>query len=121
METISIKNRQLERLPIFPLPNTVLFPNTLLPLHIFEPRYRMMARDLIESEGPVMVVQLLRRGRSLFGAPAVHAVGGIGTILMHKELPDGRFLAYKAVRPDFKDRHSGTIDNSVGTKPEMQY
>ena len=40
-------------LPLFPLPNVVLFPNVFLPLHVFEPRYREMAAVLDEPTGTV--------------------------------------------------------------------
>ena len=50
-------------LPLFPLPNVVLFPNVFLPLHIFEPRYREMVADAIDSDRMIGMV-LLRPGGS---------------------------------------------------------
>ena len=47
-------------IPVFPLPNVVLFPRVQLPLHIFEPRYRAMVRDVIEAEPPLIGMALLR-------------------------------------------------------------
>src|SRR5580765_6957446 len=48
-------------LPIFPLPNVVLFPNVFLPLHIFEARYREMVSDAIAGDRMIGMV-LLRPG-----------------------------------------------------------
>ena len=45
-------------LPIFPLPNVVLFPAALLPLHIFEPRYRAMVADALEGDRQIGMVML---------------------------------------------------------------
>ncbi|SVC06334.1 uncharacterized protein METZ01_LOCUS259188, partial [marine metagenome] len=40
-------------IPLFPLPTTVFYPNTSLPLHIFEPRYRSMVADALQGEGEI--------------------------------------------------------------------
>ena len=60
-------------LPLFPLPNLVFFPQTRLPLHIFEPRYRQMVADAVASDQRFGIV-LLRPGweTDYFGAPAIH-------------------------------------------------
>ena len=42
--------------PIFPLPDITFFPHTLLPLHVFEARYRAMVMDALERRGPLAVV-----------------------------------------------------------------
>ena len=55
--------------PIFPLPNVVLFPNALLPLHIFEPRYRQMTADALEGER-LIAMALLRPGWESSSPPA---------------------------------------------------
>jgi Lon protease-like protein len=47
--------------PVFPLPGVVFFPRTVLPLHVFEPRYRAMVRDAVRGEG-LIAVSLLRPG-----------------------------------------------------------
>ena len=79
-------------LPLFPLPNMVFFPNTRVPLHVFEPRYRQMITDAIEGDNRVGIV-LLRPGweADYFGAPAIHICGTIGTIEQAVPLDDGRF------------------------------
>lgn len=79
-------------LPIFPLPDVVFFPNTRLPLHIFEPRYRRMVRDALESDARLGIV-LLRPGweSDYHGAPPIHDCGTLGTIEHVVTLDDGRF------------------------------
>lgn len=60
--------------------------------------------------------------QNLYQNPSYRAITELYGFLSHKFLPitsDGHFLAYKAVRSDFKDKHTGTIDNSVGSKPSM--
>jgi Lon protease-like protein len=78
-------------IPIFPLPNVVFFPHTLLPLHIFEPRYRQMLADCLAG-GRRLAVVLLRPGweAEYYGRPAVYAVAGAGEIVASERLPDGR-------------------------------
>ena len=57
-------------IPIFPLPNVVLFPSALLPLHIFEPRYRAMVEDALDGERLIGMVMLQPGGsRTTTGAP----------------------------------------------------
>ena len=79
-------------IPIFPLPNVVLFPSTLLPLHIFEPRYRAMVEDALEGERLIGMV-MLRPGwePDYEGAPSVYPIGCAGFITHAERLPDGRF------------------------------
>src|SRR5512147_1061011 len=79
-------------IPIFPLPNVVLFPTVFLPLHIFEPRYRAMVRDALGGDR-IIGMALLRPGwESHYEAsPAVYAVGCAGLITHAERLPDGRY------------------------------
>jgi ATP-dependent Lon protease len=81
----------LSALPLFPLP-TVLFPGALLPLHIFEPRYRAMIRDVLESHRALAVV-LVTDPKSVdrHGHPAIASIAGAGVIVDHSELPSGRY------------------------------
>jgi hypothetical protein len=78
--------------PVFPLPGVVFFPRTILPLHVFEPRYRAMVRDAVASEG-LIAVALLRPGweASYEGEPAFHETGTLGRIEDLERLPDGKF------------------------------
>jgi Lon protease-like protein len=82
----------LSALPLFPLPQTVLFPGALLPLHVFEPRYKAMVRDALESHRVLSVV-LITDARALdaHGHPAIAAIAGAGEIIDHAELPGGRY------------------------------
>lgn len=79
-------------LPIFPLPNVVLFPNVFLPLHIFEPRYREMTADALEGDRMIGMV-LLRPGweGEYEGRPPVYPVGCGGLITHSERLSDGRY------------------------------
>lgn len=78
--------------PIFPLPNVVFFPKILLPLHIFEPRYRKMVADVLDGEQKIGMV-LLQEGweKDYFGTPAVFSVGCLGHMEAHERLAQGRF------------------------------
>ncbi|MDB4957580.1 MAG: peptidase lon domain protein [Myxococcales bacterium] len=82
----------LAALPIFPLPNCVLLPGGLLPLHVFEPRYRELTRDCLAGSH-LMGVARLRPGyeTSYYGRPPVYERCGVGRIICSEELPDGRF------------------------------
>ncbi len=79
-------------LPIFPLPNLVFFPETRLPLHIFEPRYRLMVEEALEGSKRIGMI-LLKPGWELsyYAAPLVHEYGTVGIIEQSVALPDGRF------------------------------
>ncbi len=81
--------------PIFPLPETVLLPGEILPLHIFEPRYRDMVRDALAGHRVIGMVQALPDDRDEdMGEVPVQAVGCVGFIAQHQELDDGRFLLW---------------------------
>ena len=79
-------------IPIFPLPNVVLFPNVFLPLHIFEARYRAMVADALEGDRIIGMV-LLQPGyeANYEGRPPVFAVGCAGVITHAEPLGDGRY------------------------------
>jgi len=77
---------------LFPLPNLVLFPQVVQPLHIFEPRYRQMTADALAGDR-LIALALLRPGweADYEGRPAVHSVVCLGRIVAEQRLPDGRF------------------------------
>jgi Lon protease-like protein len=79
-------------LPLFPLPNVVLFPNVFLPLHVFEPRYRSMVADALTTDRLIGVV-LLKPGwePDYQGRPAVYPIGCSGVITHVEHLTDGRY------------------------------
>jgi uncharacterized protein len=79
-------------IPIFPLPNVVLFPEVPLPLHIFEPRYCAMVRDAIAGAG--LIGMVLLRGDwedNYHDAPETYRTGCVGRIVETTPLPDGKF------------------------------
>ena len=79
-------------IPIFPLPNVVLFPSALLPLHIFEPRYRAMVADALENERLIGMVMLRPGWEPRYElTPEVYPVGCAGFITHADRLPDGRY------------------------------
>lgn len=93
MRELGLENpAALKSLPIFPLPNCVLLPGGLLPLHVFEPRYRDMTRDCLAGN-QLMGIARLRPGfeSSYYGRPPVYERCGVGQIICSEELPDGRF------------------------------
>jgi Lon protease-like protein len=82
----------LEDLPLFPLPGTVWFPGTPLALHVFEPRYRALARDVLAGDR-AFAVPLLRPGyeADYEAAPPIRAIAGAGRIVEEQGLPGGRW------------------------------
>jgi Lon protease-like protein len=77
------------RVPLFPLPGAILFPRSQLPLHIFEPRYREMIRDVIDGVGRIAMIQPHRLDDD--NQAPLYAVGCIGELVGVEELEDGRF------------------------------
>jgi len=80
-------------IPVFPLPNVVLFPEVMLPLHIFEPRYRQMVRDAKENTPPLIGMALLRGNwqEQYEGRPEIFLICCVGEMVRLEPLPDGRF------------------------------
>lgn len=76
-------------LPMFPL-GTVLFPSGVLPLHVFEPRYRALVRDCLAGERELGVV-LIERGSEVGGGDVRTDVGTVAHVVRADELPDGRW------------------------------
>ena len=86
-----LSSEDLACIPVFPLPRVVFFPGTALPLHLFEPRYRRMVEDCIDSGPMAMAVTLLAPGweEDYEGNPAIHEVAGAGRIVAHQLRDDG--------------------------------
>ena len=79
-------------LPIFPLPDVTFFPHTLLPLHVFEARYRAMVMDTLARDRRLAVVKLRPGYEAAYASkPAVHAVAGAGEIVSWERLATGRY------------------------------
>src|SRR4051812_25753034 len=89
----------LPRLPIFPLPGAVLLPHALVPLHIFEPRYRKMISD---CDGGLRVLALANIPDDRAAGerpPRVAPIVGVGVLAKIEPLPDGRFnIVVRGVR-----------------------
>jgi len=87
-----MSSRLPRRIPIFPLPDAVFFPQMPLPLHVFEPRYREMVQDALAGDR-VIGMTLLQPGweADYEGRPKVFPVGCAGTIDHAEPLADGRY------------------------------
>lgn len=79
----------LAAIPVFPLPHVVLFPDAMLPLHVFEPRYRKMLADCLASHGAIAIAQILA-GEDEWGQPNIATVSGGGLVVEHHPFADGR-------------------------------
>ena len=96
-------------LPLFPLPNVLLLPETDLPLHVFEPRYQAMLSDALAGER-LLGIQLLNPAGPPddAGRPAVFEVGCAGEVVEHESLEDGR--SNILLRGAFRYRIAGERD-----------
>lgn len=81
--------RACEALPLFPLPDVVLLPGPALPLHVFEPRYRQLVEDVL-ADGFLAIPQMVPDAASDLAAPFL-PYAGVGKILAHRLLDDGRY------------------------------
>jgi ATP-dependent Lon protease len=81
----------IDEVSLFPLPNVVFFPGTVLPLHVFEPRYRLMTERALAGNKQICVVWIRDRRRvDEHGHPPICQVACVGEIIKHQALPDGR-------------------------------
>ena len=82
----------LAAVPLFPLPNVVLFPRAVLPLHVFEDRYKAMTADVLAGNR-LIAMALLKPGweKDYYQAPAIEPVVCVGEILSWEQLPDGKY------------------------------
>ena len=77
-------------IPVFPLSNFIIFPNTTVPLNIFEPRYIQMIDDSMKSNRMIGMIQPKKSGE--LKKPDLYEVGCIGKITSFNETDDGRYL-----------------------------
>lgn len=77
--------------PLFPLPDVVHFPHLLLPLHIFEPRYRAMVADALEGDRLLAMALLKPGAATTAGSPPIHDVVCLGRITANQQTEDGRY------------------------------
>jgi hypothetical protein len=91
-ESVPSSADPLGTVPLFPLPNIVLFPRAVLPLHIFEERYKRMMADALSGRRQIAMA-LLRPGweKSYYGRPEIEPAVCVGTILSHERLEDGKY------------------------------
>jgi Lon protease-like protein len=80
----------MRTIPMFPL-GSVLFPHALLPLHVFEPRYRALTEACLAGDGEFGVV-LIERGSEVGGGDTRFTVGTVAKIVEAGRLPDGRYV-----------------------------
>lgn len=80
-------------LPVFPLPNVLLYPGAILPLHIFEPRYVQMIEDLALVDDPQLALALLQPGwdQTYFDQPQFFPIAGVGRLVSVQSAPEGRY------------------------------
>jgi Lon protease-like protein len=81
----------LADIPVFPLPEAILFPGALLPLHIFEPRYRAMLAHCLQTHRAMVIARICEGTEpDAEGRPRFESIAGLGVIVRHQSLPDGR-------------------------------
>jgi len=85
------KNNLPNEIPVFPLSNAIFFPKTLLPLNIFEPRYKQMTEHAMDNHGLIGMVQS-KHEVDENNRRKVFDIGCIGYIEYHSDTPDGRYL-----------------------------
>ena len=81
-----------KKIPIFPLSNFIIFPKTIVPLNIFEPRYIDMINDSMKSDKLIGMIQPLSLNNIRPTDSDLHQVGCLGKITSFNETEDGRFL-----------------------------
>ena len=83
----------MRRIPLFPLPGVVLLPGTMLPLHIFETRYRALVAEALAGDRTIGMAMLHPGGEAAVSgeAPRIYPIGGAGEIVESEELEDGRY------------------------------
>ena len=92
------RNRSIcksDRVPLFPLPDHVLLPGVPTPYRIFEPRYCLMVKDLLEKKEDERLIaiprMILRTEEDLFGCPPFHHIGVVGKMIACSELPGNEY------------------------------
>jgi uncharacterized protein len=92
MSLSRLSDQDLAALPVFPLPNVVLFPDAILPLHIFEPRYRELVHEVLGGRKLMGIVRLKPGFEEDYeGRPPVFDVCGVGQVVDSVERADGRY------------------------------
>ena len=88
-----MKKQDLPKIiPIFPLSNFIIFPDTTVPLNIFEPRYIEMINDSIKSDKFIGMIQPKPPKKVSGDLPQLHNIGCLGKIISFKKTDDGKYL-----------------------------
>ena len=88
-----IKDELPKQIPIFPLSNFIIFPNTSVPLNIFEPRYIDMINDSMKTNKLIGIIQPKISKENIYDfSPPLHQIGCMGKITTFKETEDSRFI-----------------------------
>ena len=98
---------------VFPLSNFIIFPNTTVPLNIFEPRYLDMVNDSMKSDKLIGMIQP-KNSKDENGIPKLHAVGCLGKIISFRETNDGRYLI------ELKGKIRFRIINEINTEKKYR-
>ena len=85
-------NNLPNKIPVFPLSNFIIFPNTSVPLNIFEPRYIDMVNDSMKTNKFIGMIQPRNIKNKIDTSNDLYRVGCLGKIMSFKETEDGRFL-----------------------------
>lgn len=118
VDPCDIRERFSGLAPIFPLPNVVTYPHVVLPLHIFEDRYRQMVTDVLQGD-QLIAMALLQPGWEPHyesKTASIHEIVCLGQIIAHERLEDGRYnLALQGVsRALVLDEENETTPYRVG-------
>jgi len=128
------KNDLPKNIPVFPLSNFIIFPNYIVPLNIFEPRYIDMINDSMKSDKMIGMIQPKSSSEEV-NLPMLHQVGCLGKITSFKETEDGRYLIelkglirfkkveekntekkYRIIKPDFSKFYHDLNDDKENLK-----
>ena len=106
--------------PLFPLPGVYLFPGAIVPLHVFEPRYRQMIDDLLDTAGRLVIATpKTTEGGPNSDDPEVFPVAGLGEIQGHRRFEDGRYrIALQGIgRVNITEIESDRLYRQVEARP----
>ena len=116
----------VQQVPMFPLPGIFLHPRQVMPLNIFEPRYKRMIEDSLDGPGRLVIGTILEgstdRIYDTANPPAVLPVAGIGEIARHERTSDGRFHIWLVglARVAIEELHSDTPYRRVRATPLLE-
>lgn len=123
------------RLPLFPLASVVLFPDSVVPLHVFEPRYRQLTADVLAGDRLIgMIAVHPDHAHEMAGDPALYSVGCAGFLTDHRKLADGRYhillrgtnrfrILQEPPRPEdrlYREAEVEELEDSVGDRERAE-